>query len=405
MTQVKLWQIVSQTVNGIVFADKDGNVVTLPQGGQGQVLVINAQGVPEWVDNAALSTALSAKTDATNALNTAKAYADAQIAALVDNAPVALNTLNELAVKLNGEDSAINALLLQVDGKAEKTEVVTSVAQAKQDAIQTAQDNTNVAVGNALNDVASQIAVARGDLQTYADQVATAKSDSAKSEAISTANGYTDQAISQLATTAANDATTKADKAKTTALSEANAYTDNAVNAALASTAQSQADAARDAAITASAQSIEQAKVQATNDAKAYTNATIDALPGRLMARTTATACFLMSTNGVNPQGGLPLANFTEVTGANLSFDSQITPKLLFVNGLAMSSDWLSENGTLGDTKIALGGKLRDHAFDGTDNTIMVLCEYTNSSTIYARPEPVVDHAAPMQPIDPIMMS
>ncbi len=39
MTQVKLWQIVSQTINGIVFSDSFGNLVTLPQGAPGQVLV------------------------------------------------------------------------------------------------------------------------------------------------------------------------------------------------------------------------------------------------------------------------------------------------------------------------------------------------------------------------------
>lgn len=405
MTQVKLWQIVSQTANAIIFSDADGNLKTLPAGTSGQVLVAGLDGSPTWADNTALATALSAKTDATNAVATAKAYADAQIAALVDNAPVALNTLNELAVKLNGEDSAINALLLQVDGKAEKTEVVTQVAQAKQDAIQTAQGYTDAAIGNVQNNMNALEAGIRVDMINYATQTAIFHADNAKAEAIGAANTYTDQAISQLSNAASSDATAKADGAKTAAVTEANAYTDSAISNALASTGQTQADAAKDAAIAVSNQKIAQAKAEAEADAKNYTDTKIDNLPGRLLARTTATACFVASSNAVgDPRAGVPLSSFTEVTGANLIPGSMVTPKLVFVNGLAMANDWTSENGTIADTKLKFTGRLLDHAFDGTDNAIMVLCEYTNTSTIYALPEPIYTPPVPMYPIDPIPM-
>lgn len=342
MTQVKLWQIVSQTPNTIVFSDANGNLTTIPAGGRDQVLVVNANGVPEWVNNAALSTALEAKTDATSALNTAKAYADAQIAALVDNAPVALNTLNELAVKLNGEDSAINALLLQVDGKAEKTEVTTAVAQAKQDAIQTSKDYTDTTVADAQADT------------------------------LRTANSFTTQSVTDALASASTDAALKADAAKTSAIAISNSYTDTAI------ATQAQASA------TDATQKANQAQATAISDAHNYTDTKISDLPSRLFAQTTATACLVLSTNGVDPTNGVPLSGFAEVTGANLAANAVLTPKLLFVNGLAMSTNWTGTSGTMDTGKIQFGQQLIDHAFDGSDNAVMVLCEYTNKSSIIA---------------------
>ena len=46
MTKVKLWQIVGQTPNTIIFADADGNLTTIPAGTQDQVLVISSNGTP-----------------------------------------------------------------------------------------------------------------------------------------------------------------------------------------------------------------------------------------------------------------------------------------------------------------------------------------------------------------------
>lgn len=374
MTQVKLWQIVSQTVNGIVFADKDGNVVTLPQGTQGQVLVINAQGEPQWVDNTALTTALSAKTDAANAINTAKAYADAQIAALVDNAPVALNTLNELAVKLNGEDSAINALLLQVDGKAEKTEVVTAVAQAKQDAIQTAQENTNVAVGNALNDVDTRIAIARGDLMSYADQTAAFKSDNARQDAVTTANSYTDQAIAGLTDAVRLDADNRADTIKSEAITEANTYTDSVFNSAAATT-EGLINAAKDEAIQAAA----------TETAQRM-NAVISIIPGTFQVLTTSVASYvsdstLMDLQEITGPGVNVKARFSEITGAVPgTVDDMLFPKMLLVNGVAQHDEWSTQTAPGGELLLKMTPKLANHVFDGTKNYVMLLAEYKTYS-------------------------
>ena len=187
MTQVKLWQIVSQTPNAIIFSDADGNLKSLPASTSNQVLISGPDGAPMWAENTALIAALQAQTDAGSALAAAKAYTEAQIAALVDNAPIALNTLNELAVKLNGEDSAINALLLQVDGKAEKTEVATLVAQTKQDAIADSKSYTDSTFGTIVSGIAAQFGQAKSDAISAAATDASFKSTNAQTNAIQAA--------------------------------------------------------------------------------------------------------------------------------------------------------------------------------------------------------------------------
>ncbi|MBS1629535.1 MAG: hypothetical protein JST27_05710 [Bacteroidetes bacterium] len=376
MTQVKLWQIVSQTANAIIFSDADGNLKTLPAGTTGQVLVAALDGSPMWADNTALATALSAKTDATNAIATAKAYADAQIAALIDNAPVALNTLNELAVKLNGEDSAINALLLQVDGKAEKTEVVTAVAQAKQDAIQTAQENTNVAVGNALNEVDSRIAIARGDLQTYADQTAAFKSDNAKQDAVTSANSYTDQAIAGLAQGVALDADNRADTIKSEAVLQANTYTDS-VFANAATTTEGLIETARMDAIH-----------QASTETGSRISTLMQNIPGTYHVETTSVASYvsdstLMDMQEITGPGVNVKARFSEITGANIgTVDDTLSPKMLLVNGVAQHDEWSTEAAPGGALILKMTPKLAAHVFDGTKNYVMLLAEYKKYSSL-----------------------
>ncbi|MEO6833643.1 MAG: hypothetical protein ABI169_15660, partial [Chitinophagaceae bacterium] len=293
MTQIKLWQIVSQTPNAIVFSDGSGNLKSLPTGKANQVLVIGADGMPIWADNNALIAALEAKNDALDALATAKAFTEAQIAALVDNAPIALNTLNELALKLNGEDSAINALLLQVDNKAEKTELATQIAQVRQDAVATAKDYTDTAVGTALGSVPTQIAQAKSEAITTAAGDATFKSESAKTAAIAASADFTTQAVAQGLDVAASDATSKVNAGLVVAAHDASAYTDAAITA-LRQTAS--ADAAQKAS---------DAKSEAISEANSYTDSGLSALTNRLFVTTTATACFVRSSNGVDPQGGI----------------------------------------------------------------------------------------------------
>lgn len=177
MTQVRLWQVVSRTPNSLIFADASGTLTNLPAGSKDQLLVINDNGIPEWVDNAALTAALQASAEAAEAVRTAGAYTDAQIAALTDNAPLALNTLRELAEKLKDEDSAIVALLAQVDTKAGKAEVDSLITQAKQDSLTASKAYTDSTATALQSAVTAQVTQSAADTLAQAAQAATAYTD------------------------------------------------------------------------------------------------------------------------------------------------------------------------------------------------------------------------------------
>ena len=376
MTQVKLWQIVSQTANAIIFSDADGNLKSLAAGGDQKILVSGPDGAPMWADNSALVSALQAQTDAANALATAKAYTEAQIAALVDNAPVALNTLNELAQKLNGEDSAINALLLQVDGKADKTEVAAHIAQAKQDTLTDSKAYTDSAVNSIVAGFTGQLSTTKGDILTQAASDASFKAATAKTEAVQDANAYTVQRIADAAINASLDATTKADSARTSAVNEAAAYTDSKVSDAVTSVtqaAQGMADAAQNAAAA---------------DASSKVDSLRDAIPGTFWVEGTSTACFLASSRNLDrdkatKDGLMVTEDFTEVTGAQVvANDSSLNAKLLFVNGVAQSEEWAAKKVGNGQLLITLSERLAEHIFDGTENAVMLLAEYRSYNPI-----------------------
>ena len=380
MTQVKLWQIIGQESNALIFSDAAGNLTTIAAGGKDQMLVIGEDGTPKWIDNAALATALQAQTDATNALATAKAYTEAQIAALVDNAPVALNTLNELALKLNGEDSAINALLLQVDGKADKTEVTAHIAQAKQDVAADSKAYTDSAIGTINAGIAAQIGQAKSDTLTAAAADATFKASGAQAGAIQAANAFTTQSVANAVAASAGDATTKSDAAKAGAISEANTHTDNVVAAALTSAttdATTKADAAKAGAINASA-----------TDASNKVSTLRDSIPESFVVEGTSTACYVASSKDLNKddamnKGIVVMDAFSEVTSAKVSdSDNTLDAKLLFVNGMAESEEWAASKTESGSLVIRFSGKLADHVFDGSENAIMLLAEYKSYNAI-----------------------
>ncbi len=376
MTQVKLWQIVSQTPNAIIFSDADGNLKSLPAGTANQVLVVGADGAPAWAENIALVAALEAKTDAASALNAAKAYTEAQIAALVDNAPIALNTLNELAVKLNGEDSAINALLLQVDGKAEKTEVATQVAQAKQDAILDSKNYTDSVINGIVPDISSQMATMRGDILNIASQDASFKAQNAENNAVTRASDFTTQSVNDALQTASSDATAKSDAAKTSAVSEAKAYTDGEVANAL-NVAAADAQAKMDGAMSA-----------ASDDATAKVDALRSSIPGIFWTEGTSTACFVANADNLSMEqatgdGLIVTQSFTEVTGASVvANDPSLNAKLLFVNGVAQSEEWNAFKIGNGQLVIRFSPKLAQHVFDGSKNALMLLVEYKSYNAI-----------------------
>lgn len=376
MTQVKLWQIVSQNANGIIFSDANGNLKTLEAGGGQKVLVSGPDGSPMWAENSALVAALEAQTDAANALATAKAYTESQIAALVDNAPVALDTLNELAQKLNGEDSAINALLLQVDGKAEKTAVDTIVAQAKQDTLDDSKVYTDNAVTNMMTGFNSQVNGAKNDILAQAAADASFKATTAKTEAIEQANGYTEQLVAASITDAGQNAYNVAEAARINAVAEAHTYTDNRI-------AELAANSSNEAQVKA-----EIAQNNAAVDASEKVDGLRNSIAATFQVEGTSTACFLASSltldqsTAVN-EGLTVVSSFTEVTGANIQpNDSTLNAKLLFINGVAISSEWATTKIGNGQLVITMSERLAGYLFDGAENAVMILAEYKSYNPI-----------------------
>ncbi len=329
MTQVKLWQIVSQTPNGIVFADTDGTLKSLQAAAANQVLVAGPDGTPMWADNTALTTALDAKADVNAALATAKAYTEAQITALVNNAPIALDTLNELAQKLAGDETALNALIAQMEGKASKVEVAAQVAQAKQEALDAGNAYTDTAVSTAAGNLATSILQAREEAINIASADATQKASQAQSEAIAEARAYTDNRL----TNVSNELTVETDS-----------------------------------------------KLAALRDA----------VPTDFRVAGTSTACFLASAASLDAReatqdGVRVMEHFSEVTNANVTSDDEsLTAKLLFVNGVAAGEDWTTTRDAEGRLHLVLSGRLAQHVFADTDNHLMLLAEYQNHFAIVA---------------------
>lgn len=327
MTQVKLWQIVSQTPNGIVFADADGNLKSLQAAAANQLLVAGPDGAPMWADNTALTTALDAKADVNAALATAKAYTEAQIAALVNNAPLALDTLNELAVKLAQEDSAINALIAQMEGKASTTAVAALVSQTKDDVLAESNAYTDSTVSTAASNLATQI-------------------QTAKNEAVAAA---------------AADASQKASNAQVAATQEANGYTDQRLAHELGGVA-----------------------IETENKVSALRNS----IPDSFIVEGTSTACFLASSSTLDSteatgEGLLVTERFSELTGAAVAAnDSSLTAKLLFINGVAASDDWAAITDGNSQLRIQMTARLAQHVFDGTENSVMLLAEYKSYNAI-----------------------
>ena len=211
-----------------------------------------------------------AGTDATNktyvdtAQAAAQAYTDTEVANLVDSAPGAIDTLNELAAAL-GDDANFSATMT--------TALATKAATTYVDS----QDAATLASAQSYADTAE------------ADAIATASSDatSKADAALASAQTYADTAEADAISTAATDATTKADAAET----NANAYTD-AREAAITTAYQGYADTAESDAVTAAAADATAKANQAEADAiaTAAADATTKADAAQAAAATDATS-------------------------------------------------------------------------------------------------------------------
>lgn len=144
-----------------------------------------------------------------------KSYVDSAISGLVDAAPAALDTLNELAAALGDDANFAGTVTTALAAKAD----ITYADQAEADAIATAAADATAKADAAE---ATAISTAAADATTKANAAEVNATATAAIDATNKANAAQAAAV----TTAASDATTKANAAE----SNANAYTDAAVS-------------------------------------------------------------------------------------------------------------------------------------------------------------------------------
>ena len=228
-----------------------------------------------------------------------KVYVDNSVQGVIDAAPGALDTLNELAAAMGDDANFSTTITNSIATKANTTYVdalettlqgeFADADTAQTTALQTYADTAEAdAIATASADATSKADTAQADaqsfataadnvvisnLQTYADTaetdaIASASADATTKadQALVDAKAYADQAEADAESAAATDATTKADQA----LVDAKAYADTAES---------------DAISTASGDATSKAN-QALVDAKAYTDvevaALVDSAPGAL---------------------------------------------------------------------------------------------------------------------------
>ena len=242
------------------------------------------------IENVGTPTAL---TDGAN-----KSYVDSTVSNLVNGAPGALDTLNELANALGDDEDFAATMTTALGNKA-----ATTYVDSQDAAVTLAFQNADAAQLASIN----AAWLAADTAQTTSINAAWAAADAAQTTAITTAyQTYADQAEADAETAAAADATTKANAAESnaaadatskanTALLDAKSYADtaeadaistasadatskaNAAQAAAATDATTKADAAQAAAIAAAA-----------TDATTKADAEHDYIDAREVAITTA---------------------------------------------------------------------------------------------------------------------
>ena len=185
---------------------------------------------------------LAAPTEDGHATN--KTYVDAAINGLINGAPGALDTLNELATALGDDANFAATITNSISVAADGATIKADAAEAA--AIAAAASYTDTAITNNVDFTGyaqeSYVDTAEADAVSAAATDATTKADAAQSAAATDATTKADAAQSAAAT----DATTKADAA----LVSAKSYADTA-EATAASDATTKANAAQAAAIAA----------------------------------------------------------------------------------------------------------------------------------------------------------
>jgi hypothetical protein len=224
--------------------------------------------------DAEAAAAADATTKANAALASANAYTDTEVANLVDSAPGAIDTLNELAAALGDDANFSSTMTTSLGLKAATTYVDTQDTAVTTAAAADATSKANAAQAAAATDATTKANAAEtnaaADATTKANNAittaatdATTKADAAEAAAIAHTNTrevaittgyetYADVAEADAITTAAGDATTKADAAQAAAESTAAADATLKANAA-----QSNAEATAASALATAVANIE----------------------------------------------------------------------------------------------------------------------------------------------------
>ena len=192
---------------------------------------------------------LAAPTEDGHATN--KTYVDAAINGLINGAPGALDTLNELATALGDDANFAATITNSISVAADGATIKADAAEAA--AIAAAASYTDTAITNNVDFTGyaqeSYVDTAEADAVSAAATDATTKADAAQSAAATDATTKADAAQSAAAT----DATTKADAAQSAAATDATTKADAALVSAKSYADTAEATAASDATTKANA--------------------------------------------------------------------------------------------------------------------------------------------------------
>ena len=198
---------------------------------------------------------------------------DTAVANLIDAAPGALDTLNELAAAL-GDDANFAATTTNAIATAQATAIATaeSYTDAREISITNAY-NTAISVESTAiaNAYATAIATSETNITTAYQTYADAREAAAVATAANDATIKADAAEAAAISAAATDATTKADAAQAAAATDATTKA-NAAQAAAEATAASYTDARETAITTAYTSAVATAAANASADATAKAN-------------------------------------------------------------------------------------------------------------------------------------
>ena len=273
---------------------------------------------------AAITSAFQAYTDSSISNNVdftgyaTETYVDAAVAGVVESAPGALDTLNELAAAM-GDDANFASTVVNNIATA-KSEAISS-ASAYTDARETAiTNNYNVAISNESTAIAN----------AYATAIATAIA-TATTNITASYESYADNAETDAIATASADASSKASAAQTAAISAA------------AADASTKASAAQTAAITAAQSDATTKATAAQNNAVsiAASDATTKANAAQSAAQSYAdTAAANAVANAIDSAPGAldTLNELAAALGDDENFASTVTNNIATAKGEAIST-------------------------------------------------------------------